>query len=469
MTVECLHCCQRIRDTRNTDHRESIRGRHRIGQIALYIVAAKVIQDVAGSKMQLNDALLHHAGSLTNPADQPLVQELSYGVLRWWFALREAALGLLQAPLKPKDLDVFCLLLVGLYQLQHTRIPPHAAVSETVAAVRQLKKAWADKLLNAVLRRYTRESASSTAAKPLSQQAQYSHPSWLLEKLKNAWPEQWCDIVAANNERPPMVLRINQQKTTRDEYLCLLQSAGINAIEADYAPHGVILTHPVGVEKLPGFHQGLVSVQDSAAQLAAGLLQTQAGERVLDVCAAPGGKTAHLLETMPKLAEMVALDIDSQRMRRVEDNLRRLHLNASLICGDAITPQQWWDGVYFDRVLLDAPCSATGVIRRHPDIKVLRQGQDVSRIIELQRQILDAMWSLLKPGGMLLYATCSVLPEENEKQIALFIERNKNACYQSIDAPWGHERPFGRQIFPGENQMDGFYYACMVKSAEISH
>jgi len=429
-------------------------------------VAAKVVRDVIGSKQPLNDALQNHVGELSSSADQPLLQELSYGVLRWWFPLKETALALLQTPLKQKDLDVLCLLLVGIYQLQHTRIPHHAAVSETVSAVRQLNKGWADKLLNAVLRRYLRQNGASNPT--LSAQGQYSHPSWLLEKLQTAWSEQWPDIVAADNERPPMTLRVNQQKISREDYVRLLQNEGIQASEAAWVSHGLILDQPINVEKLPGFNQGLVSVQDSAAQLAVGLLQAKSGERLLDACAAPGGKTAHLLETTPQL-ELVALDLDPQRLQRVSENLRRLNLDATLICGDAAQPQRWWDGTLFDRILLDAPCSATGVIRRHPDIKVLRQAEDVKRVALLQRQILDAIWPLLKPGGMLVYATCSILPEENEDQVALFIEHNKDACYQGISAPWGHERRYGRQIFPGEDRMDGFYYACMVKSAENIH
>jgi 16S rRNA (cytosine967-C5)-methyltransferase len=423
-------------------------------------VAAKVIQNVVGSGVPLNDALLQNSGSLSNPTDQPLVQELSYGVLRWWFRLQEIAGALLQKPLQPKDLDVFCLLLVGLYQLQYTRIPPHAAVSETVAAVRQLKKRWADKLLNAVLRRQLRETIDDDT---FSEQAKYAHPAWLLRKLQTAWPERWVAITTANNQRPPMSLRINRQKTSREEYLDQLMQRGMSATLAESAPLGIILEQAVAVEKLPGFAQGLVSVQDIAAQLAAPLLQVATGHRVLDVCAAPGGKTAHIMEITPSVAELVALDIDSQRLQRVGENLQRLQLDARLICGDAARPAAWWDGVEFDRILLDAPCSATGVIRRHPDIKMLRQARDVTRICALQKQILEAVWPLLKPGGMLLYATCSILPEENEAQMAWFVERNHNACYQSIDAPWGQQRPLGRQIFPGEQNMDGFYYARITK------
>lgn len=428
-------------------------------------VAAKVILDVAGSGIQVNEALLKNLGSLTESADQPLVQELSYGVLRWWFQLREVAQTLLQKPLKQKDLDVYCLLLIGLYQLHYTRIPAHAAVSETVAAVRQLKKPWADKLLNAVLRRRLREGASeSTETKP-SAEAQYSHPAWLLEELRKAWPDHWRQILMANNQRPPMSLRINCQKTNRADYMQQLQQLGIGAKPAVHTPSGIILEQAVNVGRLPGFAQGLVSVQDTAAQLAAQLLEVKPGQLVLDVCAAPGGKTAHIIETEPQIAELVALDIDSQRLQRVDENLQRLGGSAKLLCGDAVSPDLWWQGDLFERILLDAPCTATGVIRRHPDIKLLRKPQEVERICVLQEQILGAIWPLLKPGGMLLYATCSVLPQENEEQIKRFIEHNSNACYQSIDAAWGHDRPFGRQIFPGEDDMDGFYYARVVKSA----
>jgi 16S rRNA (cytosine967-C5)-methyltransferase len=423
-------------------------------------VAANVIRDVLGAGVPLNDALAQNYSSLSNPTDQPLVQELSYGVLRWWFRLQEMANASLQKPMKPKDLDVFCLLLVGYYQLQFTRIPPHAAVSETVAAVRQLKKSWADKLLNALLRRQLREPFSE---KSLSEEAQFDHPAWLLHALQTAWPDQWQAITQANNQRPPMSLRVNRQKISPEDYLGQLVQTGISAAVAEQAPEGIILEQAVNVEKLPGFSLGLVSVQDIAAQLAASLLQAEPGHRVLDVCAAPGGKTAHILETTPQLAELVALDIDSQRLKRVEENMHRLDLDATLICGDAANPSVWWDGVSFDRILLDAPCSASGVIRRHPDIKVLRQAQDVKRVGALQQQILAAVWPLLKPGGMLLYATCSVLPEENEAQMAWFVERHHDACYQSIEAPWGQQRPFGRQIFPGEQAMDGFYYARMMK------
>ncbi|KPJ93857.1 MAG: 16S rRNA methyltransferase [Gammaproteobacteria bacterium SG8_11] len=423
-------------------------------------VAAIVIRDVVSSGVQLNSALLQHGNLLRNSADQPLLQELCYGVLRWWFRLEETAAALMQKPLKQKDLDVFCLLLVGLYQLQFMRIPPHAAVSETVNAVRQLKKSWADKMINAVLRRQLREPADE---KNFSEQAQCAHPDWLLRHLQAAWPQHWQAVIQANNERPPMSLRINRQKTSRTDYLRRLQQQAMPAIVSEHAPQGLILEQAVNVERLPGFAHGLVSVQDTAAQLAADLLQVEAGQRVLDVCAAPGGKTAHILETAPELAELVALDIDPQRLRRVEENLQRLELTARLICGDATNPQAWWDGEGFDRILLDAPCSATGVIRRHPDIKVLRKARDVEQASVLQQQILEAIWPLLKPGGMLLYATCSVLPEENEALVARFVERNNNACYQRLDARWGHDRTFGRQIFAGEHDMDGFYYARILK------
>lgn len=426
-------------------------------------VAAQVIYDVVHNELKLNQAIPRHIAKLSNPSDQPLVQELSFGVLRYWFLLDETSRGLLQKPLKQKDFEIHCLLLVGLYQLSFTRIPAHAAVSETVVAVRQLKKAWADKLLNAVLRRYLREQKSATGEN-LSLQAQFSHPQWFINKLQKVWPQHWRMILQANNQRPPMTLRVNCLKSDRGKYLKQLTESGLTAKAALHTDSGIILDQPVNVEALPGFAEGFVSVQDSAAQLAAQLMDLLPGQRVLDVCAAPGGKTAHILETQPQLEELLAVDVDSSRLPRIEENLKRLNLNARLVKADASDVQQWWDGTAFDRILLDAPCSATGVIRRHPDIKMLRTAEDIVRVTQLQQQILDSVWPLLRVGGMLLYVTCSILPEENEHQVAAFVERHKNAYHQDLGVSWGQKRPFGQQIFPGEDDMDGFYYACMVKS-----
>jgi len=395
--------------------------------------------------------------------ERPLGQELCYGTLRWQPRLAAVADSLLDRPLKDKDSDVYCLILLGLYQLIHTRIPDHAALAETVAAAHGLGKPWAKALVNAVLRRFQRERAAVLASVDGSEATACAHPDWLLRLLKAAWPEQWQAIVAANNARPPMTLRVNARRVSRAAYLEQLVEQGQQARAAPHTSHGLVLDVPLDVERLPGFAKGLASVQDAAAQLAAPLLDLAPGQRVLDACAAPGGKTGHILELQPALGELVALDADEQRLARVRENLVRLGLEAWLVRGDASAPAQWWDGAPFDRILLDAPCSATGVIRRHPDIKVLRHQQHITELAQSQRRMLGALWPLLRPGGMLLYATCSVLPQENEQLIGEFLGASRDARERPIEATWGHQVGVGRQILPGEDGMDGFYYACLHK------
>ncbi len=277
--------------------------------------------------------------------------------------------------------------------------------------------------------------------------------------LQEAYPQQWEDIIEANNSKAPMWLRVNRQHHTRDEYRILLDEAEIEYTLHPEASDAIKLATPCDVTLLPGFEKGWVSVQDAAAQLAIDYLKPQEGELILDCCAAPGGKTAHILEHTED-TEVVALDSDATRLNRVHDNLERLHLKADVICGDARYPQEWWQGGQFDRILLDAPCSATGVIRRHPDIKWLRRANDIEALAELQREILQVMWQQLKPGGTLVYATCSITPQENVLQVKDFLARTEDA--QLIDSD--PEQP-GRQILPGEQDMDGFYYAVMVKNA----
>lgn len=391
-----------------------------------------------------------------------LAQELCYGTLRWWPRL-ELLLGrLMDKPLKAKEHEVKSLLLIGLYQLTSLEIPPHAAVSETVAVTALLKKGWAKGLVNAVLRRFQRERAALEAELDGDEVAASAHPRWLLERLQEAWPEQWHRIVTANNQRPPMTLRNNRARQGRESYLQDLQKAGFNAKPSAHAPDALTLEQPVGVEQLPGFTEGRVSVQDGAAQLAATLVAPEPDMRILDACAAPGGKTGHLLEICRDI-ELVALDIEGKRLERVKQNLDRLGLEASLVAADAAKPAQWWDEKPFDRILLDAPCSATGVIRRHPDIKLLRRDQDIEQLVALQRTILDALWPLLVPGGMLVYATCSVLPQENSEQLANFLARHDDAMESPLKVEWGTSESVGRQILPDQDGMDGFYYACIKK------
>jgi 16S rRNA (cytosine967-C5)-methyltransferase len=366
---------------------------------------------------------------------------------------------LLDKPLK--DWDVKALALVGLYQLKYMRVKPHAAVSETVLAAR--KKPWAKALVNALLRRYLREQGNLEQKADNVQSAAFSHPDWLIRQIEQDWPQQAQQILLENNLQPPMALRVNLARVSRAQFLKQLSEQGIAAVAVSFCPSAIILEEPVAVDFLPGFAEGLVSVQDTAAQLAAGLLDVQAGHRVLDVCAAPGGKTAHILEFQPQLKEMVAVDVDEIRLQRISDTMRRLKLSAKLVVGDAANPQDWWDGQPFDRILLDAPCSALGVIRRHPDIKLLRRAEDIKSLQALQENILHAVWPLLAPGGIMLYATCSILKQENEQQIEAFLAEHADAVELPIDAAWGFAGCHGRQIMTGESAMDGFYYARLGK------
>jgi 16S rRNA (cytosine967-C5)-methyltransferase len=341
------------------------------------------------------------------------------------------------------------------------RVKPHAAVSETVLAAR--KKPWAKALINALLRRYLREQEELEQKADNVQFAAVSHPDWLIKKIEQDWPQQAQQIFLENNQQPPMTLRVNLAHTSQDKYLQQLSDQGIGAVAVSFCPSAIILDKPVAVDLLPGFADGIVSVQDAAAQLAAGLLDVKVGHRVLDVCAAPGGKTAHILEQQAQLKELVAVDIDEFRLQRVSDNLQRLKLPAKLVVGDAANPQEWWDGQFFERILLDAPCSALGVIRRHPDIKLLRRAEDIKPLQTLQQNILRAVWPLLAPGGIMLYATCSILKQENEQQIEVFLAEHPDAVELSIDAVWGFSGSHGRQIMTGESAMDGFYYARIRK------
>lgn len=423
-------------------------------------VAVSVLARVLQEGQSLS-SLLPHSFHTLPPERRALAQELCYGTLRWAPRLQALLALLLDKPLKSKDSDIHCLMLLGLYQLAYMDIPPHAAVSETVAVTGLLKKGWAKGLVNAVLRRFQREQTDLERKIETDPFAASAHPAWLLQLLQQAWPDKWQAIVDANNQRPPMVLRVNRKRISRNDYLIQLQSEGLAASPSPHAPEALILDRAVNVEQLPGFAGGSVSVQDSAAQLAAHLVAPRAGMRVLDACAAPGGKTGHLLEICDDI-EVIALDIEEKRLQRVGENLHRLGLRATLLAADAARAD-WWDGRPFDRILLDAPCSATGVIRRHPDIKLLRQPEDIPRLVALQAAILENLWPMLAPGGMLVYATCSILPQENAGQLANFLARHDDAREQTIMADWGQAVEVGRQILPDQDGMDGFFYACINK------
>lgn len=422
-------------------------------------VAARALTKVLQDGQSLTTALDNALKTVESPQDKAFIQALCYGVCRYYHRLDYILDALIDKPLKVWG--VKALLLIGLYQLQYMRVKPHAAVSETVQAARN--QPWARALVNAVLRNYLRRQDELERQADLVETAAVSHPEWLIGQIDQDWQEQAGSILQANNQAPPMVLRVNLAMTTRDNYLTLLTEKGIPGQQVNFCPAGIILGKPVPVETLPNFAAGWISVQDGAAQLAAGLLDVQPGHRVLDVCAAPGGKTAHLLESQPDIGELVAVDIDGHRLARIEENLRRLNLTATLITADAAKPSGWWDGKPFDRILLDAPCSATGVIRRHPDIKLLRRATDIPVLTELQQAILNAIWPLLQPGGILLYATCSVLKQENEHQVQKFLMAHKDAEALPITAEWGIPCSNGRQILTGESTMDGFYYALILK------
>ena len=425
--------------------------------------AARVLVQVISDGRSLSDVLPAAAQQLADPRQRALLQELCYGTLRWYYRLDALLQRLLKNPIKQRDADVRCVLLVGLYQLDQLAMPQRVAVNETVQATHALNKQWASGLVNGVLRNYQRQAAELEAGVAAEFVSGYAHPAWLIEQLQFDWPNDWEQILTANNARPPFSLRVNRQRITRAEYLETLAGQSLGANLLKYTSSGVQLDKPVPVDVLPGFSEGYVSVQDGAAQLAAGLLDLAPGQRVLDACAAPGGKTAHILESQADLAMVTAVDIEPRRLTRIEENLSRLSLHASQIAGDVAAPSAWWDGKRYDRILLDVPCSASGVIRRHPDIKLLRKPGDITKLVSAQARLLQAMWPLLSSGGMLLYCTCSVLAVENSQQIAAFLETQEDAAEVKIDAVWGRECQHGRQIFPGENEMDGFYFACLTR------
>ncbi|MGB5064054.1 MAG: 16S rRNA (cytosine(967)-C(5))-methyltransferase RsmB [Candidatus Competibacter sp.] len=425
-------------------------------------IAAQALGRVLGEGQSLA-TVLPSALELASLGERGLLQELCYGVCRWQPQLQVLLDRLLARPLAPGEQVVRSLLLVGLYQLWHLRVPEHAAVAETVAAVRPLRKPWAAGLVNGVLRSALRRRAELEALIEADPEARAAHPRWLLDGLRRDWPDDWPAIVVANNVRPPFTLRINRLQLDREEYRQRLAAAGYNAGPAAVET-ALTLSAPTDPAALPGFAEGWVSVQDAGAQLAAPLLEVHPAQRVLDACAAPGGKTGHLLECAPDL-DLTALECDVGRLERARDTLARLRLSARLIAGDARWPADWWDGVLYDRILLDAPCSATRVIRRHPDIKLLRRESDIAALAGRQQALLAGLWPLLRPGGRLLYVTCSVLRAENEQVVAAFLATHPDACEQPIMADWGRSLLYGRQILPGEGGMDGFYYAALRKQA----
>ena len=392
--------------------------------------------------------------------DHALAREISFGLCRWYYALSSLLQGRLQKPLRSRDRDIECILLIGLYQLLVMRTDSHAAVNETVKLTLAQKKKWASGLVNAVLRGVIRDHLElDDAAAPLS------YPQWMLDRVRSDWGEQAEAVLAAGNRRAPMTLRVDTRQCDVETFIGRLAAAGIGASAHARIDSAIELDAACDVGQLPEFESGLVSVQDAAAQIAAPLLECPPGARVLDACAAPGGKTIHLLQRYPDI-ELDALDSSASRLERVHQNLDRVGVSARILSGDAASPSDWFDGRLYDAVLADLPCSGSGVLRRHPDIKLLRRESDIMSLCAQQQRILRALWSVLKPGGEMLYSTCSIFKEENENQIARFLQEQADAAEIPLArAAWGEARPHGRQILSGDDNMDGFYYALLARSA----
>ncbi len=424
--------------------------------------AANVVFQVVDKGLSLTQVLPTESIKVADK-DKALLQQISYGVLRYLPSLEYYCNTLLSKPLKGKQRVFHFLLCVGIYQLKFMRIPAHAAVDETVNALQDLKAPGLKGLINAILRNFQRQQATLEDSANNINACKYNHPGWFINKLKKAYPEKWTNILEANQLQAPMWLRVNQKQYSTTQYSEKLTVNGIAHQTLDEFSDAILLDKPCDVYSLPEFIDGACSVQDGAAQMAARLLAPQDGDYILDACAAPGGKTCHILELAD--VKVMALDADAKRLTRVQENLDRITLKAELICADASEPDTWWDGTQFDKILLDVPCSATGVIRRHPDIKWLRRAEDIGNLAKLQAKILKNIWPLLKPGGTLIYATCSVLPEENSEQITQFLANTSDVKHVSLNATDTDEDP-GWQFLPEQN--DGFYYAKLIKNQAVS-
>ena len=422
---------------------------------ALRARVAKGVSQVISQGKSLSEVLPDYAH--LEPKDKSLARELTIGTLRQYFQLKAIVAELIEKPLKKKDDDILCLILVGLYQLFHTRIPDHAVLSETVQATLKIKKKWAKGLVNATLRKALRESEQLLSKVNKLPEVTSNMPMWLIKRLKADWPESLEEICINSRQRAPLTLRVNSRHLSREQYLQKLDDSAISASTHSLAENALLLDKSCDITTLPGYKEGDFSIQDSAAQLAAQWLDVEQGQRILDACAAPGGKTAHILELVDNNSTVIALDSSAKRLTRLDENLARLKLKATSIAADASDPSAWFEGgelkgEKFDRILCDAPCSALGIIRRHPDIAILRRDSDIEPLNDIQQKLLDELWPLLKPGGIMLYSTCSILKAENTEQIIKFLERHSNAVLEKE-----------RQILPGEEQMDGFYYAKLKK------
>jgi 16S rRNA (cytosine967-C5)-methyltransferase len=427
--------------------------------------AARLVSQVIDRGRSLDDLL---ADDADEGSARGLKRSLCYGTLRWHYRLIEILKHLCERPPDGIAPELRALLEVGLFQLLSGEVAEHAAVAETVGAAKTMGQAKASGFVNAVLRRFQRERAAVLAAVDRDLAVRTAHPRWFVEALGRDCPEAREAILDADNAHPPLWLRVNRMRASRESCATELESAGWNVQPHPFAPDALRIDPPTDVRSLPGFAEGRVSVQDAAAQLAVEVLAPQPGERILDACAAPGGKTCHVLEQVGGQAEVTALDLSGARLERVRENLRRLGLEARVVAGDIAEPGQWWDGRPFDRILLDVPCSATGVIRRHPDIKLLRRARDIPTLARRQGELLRRAWGLLRPGGTLLYTTCSALRAEGEDVVAAFLAATPEARDETPGrcAGWPARPPGagpGYRVHAGYAEMDGFYYACLTR------
>ncbi|MBC7192680.1 16S rRNA (cytosine(967)-C(5))-methyltransferase RsmB [Marinobacter sp.] len=431
-----------------------------MGQARLPLRALAAQTLLAVEQGQSLSQALPEAQAQLGISERPALQALCYGCCRWFHRLDAEIRQRLNKPLRRNDRDVHLLTLAGLFQLRFSQHPAYAVINESVEACKALGKPQLSGLVNGILRAAEREGEPEND----TPSARYSHPDWMIEKLCHNWPQHWQAILEANNAQAPMTLRVNARRMSREAYQGELVKAGLQGNPTRFAPHGIQLATPVPVDQLPWFADGVVSVQDEAAQLCITLLDLAPEQRVLDACAAPGGKTCAILESEAQLAEVVAIDESAGRLPRIRENLDRLDLHATVLQADAGAIDQWWDGQPFDRILLDVPCSATGVIRRHPDIKLLRRETDITPLADIQLSLLKQCWQILKPGGRLVYATCSVFPQENHRIIRRFLKTQKDAQLVEPDAPWGVNTGAGRQLLPDAASHDGFFYAVLERA-----
>ncbi len=399
-------------------------------------------------------------------ANTAFAKHILFGSLRYFHHIKAILDQLLDKPLKRKDVDIFCILISGIYQLKYLSVPDHAAISESVDLAKEIKKKWASGLINAVLRGYQREQKAIDEKLQKAETYQFSHPNWIINQLKIDWPEHYTKILTANNERAPMTIRVNTSVISRAEYQQRLEDQLIDSKEHPIAEDALVLNEPCDVYALPGFTDGKVTLQDAAAQLVVEILDLSPNMNVLDGCSAPGGKTTHILQREPS-TKLTSVEKSTTRLEKIIKALSRFKMdddpfNVNLLNVDFLDYKNWWDGELFDRILIDVPCSASGVIRRNPDIKFHRKKTDIPSLIDIQKKILNAAWQLLKPGGKLVYATCSVFKDENENQIKQFL-KGKDATLVDIQFKDNQTLGFGYQIFPGQLQMDGFYFCALQK------